>query len=215
MAEVLEHKKKILSKSLEQLNISLSLQQEQQLWHYIELLKKWNRFYNLTAITETDAVIQKHLLDSLATIPFLKTGRWLDVGTGAGFPGIPLAIALPQMRWFLLDSANKRIQFLTHALQQLKIKNVELVLQRVEQYQAETLFDGIISRAFTRLAEMVTKTEHLLAKDGYWLAMKGQYPDDELAELPKHITVLDVKRLVIPGLIAERHAVLLSLAHDA
>lgn len=152
---------------------------------YLMLLHKWNSAYNLTAVRDVDSMICKHLLDSLAIIPWLKGKLIIDVGTGAGLPGIPLAVAKPETNFVLLDANGKKIRFLKEACRHLDLKNVEIVQFRVENYHSAQGFDTVVSRAFSNLAQMIQCTQHLIAKKGIWLAMKGRYPDAELNNIKK------------------------------
>lgn len=153
------------------------------LFHYLTLLNKWNAAYNLTAIREPEVMINKHLLDSLAIAPWLNGKKILDVGTGAGLPGIPLAITHPDISFVLLDSNGKKIRFLNEVKRQLSLTNVEMVQFRVENYHPKSGFDTVISRAFSNIEQMIHWTQHLIAPKGLWLAMKGRYPEEELALL--------------------------------
>lgn len=150
------------------------------LFNYLLLLNKWNSAYNLTAIRNIDAMVSKHILDSLAILPWLKGKRIIDVGTGAGLPGIPLAIANPEVQFVLLDSNGKKTRFLHEVKRQLDLKNLEVVQFRVENYRPTQGFDTVISRAFSSLEQMIHWTQHLIANQGIWLAMKGRFPDTEL-----------------------------------
>jgi 16S rRNA (guanine527-N7)-methyltransferase len=153
------------------------------LMQYLLLLNKWNRAYNLTAVRDLESMVGKHILDSLAILPWIKGQKILDVGTGAGLPGIPLAIAQPEIQFILLDSNGKKIRFLNEVKRQLNLKNLETVQFRVENYHPAQDFDTVISRAFSSLEQMIHWTQHLIAKDGIWLAMKGRYPDTELNKI--------------------------------
>ena len=179
---------------------------------YLALLERWNRAYNLTAVRDPAAMVVRHLLDSLSILPWLIGPRILDVGSGAGLPGIPLAIVRPQHDFFLLDSNGKRTRFLIQVVAELQLKNVHVVRGRVEDYQPEALFDSIVSRAFATLADMVVDAGKLCAPTGRLLAMKGVFPDDELARLPPDYAVVGVHRLQVPSLDAERHLVHLAPA---
>lgn len=174
---------------------------------YLALLDKWNAAYNLTAVRDPAAMVTRHILDSLAVLPWLRGRRILDVGTGAGLPGIPLALACRERRFVLLDSNGKKTRFVTQALLALGLDNAEVVKARVEGYRAEDGFATILSRAFAGLADFVAATRHLLAPGGRWLALKGARPEAELAGLPADVRVTGVHRLNVPGLRAERHLV--------
>lgn len=177
------------------------------LLNYLHLLQKWNAAYNLTAIKDFDDMISKHALDSLAILPWLHGTRLLDVGTGAGLPGIPLAIAKPALHFTLLDSNGKKTRFLNEVKRQLDLKNVEIVQSRVENYHSKIKFDTIISRAFSNLDQMIHWTSHLQSHNGIWLAMKGQRPDHELSQLhyPFH-----VEEYTVAGLEGERCVVIIN-----
>jgi len=176
---------------------------------YLALLDKWNRVYNLTAVRDTERMVSHHLLDSLATVPFFQGGRVLDVGSGGGLPGIPLAIARPSLQVTLIDSVAKKTAFLTQAKMELGLDNVNVVTGRVEDYRPETKFDLITSRAFSDLEEFVTLTRPLLDPAGRWFAMKGLYPHGELALLPDNVKVSANHVLDVPGLDATRHLIVL------
>jgi 16S rRNA (guanine527-N7)-methyltransferase len=150
---------------------------------YLTLLDKWNQAYNLTAIRDKDMMISHHILDSLAIMPWLNGEKIIDVGSGAGLPGIPLALARPDLKIFLLDSNGKKARFLQEAKRVLNLKNVEVIQSRVEDYNPSFNFDTVISRAFSSIDNMLDKTNHLLADKGIWLAMKGQRPDSELSNI--------------------------------
>ena len=153
------------------------------LLNYLNLLHKWNHAYNLTAIRDINDMVRRHVLDSLAILPWIKKNRVLDVGSGAGLPGIPLALALPELQVVLLDSNGKKIRFLQEAKRVLSLANVEIVQSRVENYRPSHGFDTVTSRAFSNLEQMIKWTQHLIAADGIWLAMKGRYPEEELAAI--------------------------------
>jgi 16S rRNA (guanine527-N7)-methyltransferase len=174
---------------------------------YLTLLERWNRAYNLTAVREPEAMVVRHLLDSLSILPWLEGSRVLDVGSGAGLPGIPLAVARPEYEFCLLDSNGKRTRFLTQAAAELRLPNVSVVRSRVEDYRPVTLFNSVVSRAFATLAELVADAGRLCALTGRLLAMKGVFPDDELACLPPAYRVVGVYPLRVPHLDAERHLV--------
>ena len=185
---------------------------EAKLSAYLALLDKWNRVYNLTAVRETERMVSHHLLDSLAIVPYVETGRVLDVGSGGGLPGIPLAIARPELQVTLIDSVAKKTAFLLQAKAELGLDNVSVVTGRVEAHQDATGFDFITSRAFSDLKEFVTLTRHLLAPGGRWLAMKGLYPHEEIAALPDWVKVSANPVLSIPHLDATRHLIILEPA---
>ncbi len=190
---------------------------EEKLRRYLALLTKWNRVYNLTAITEPEQMITHHVLDSLAIAAPLdlllarKQGaRVLDVGSGAGLPGIPLAIARQAWQLTLLDGNSKKTAFIAQVAAEIGLSNVTVVTARAESFVSAP-FDVIVSRAFASLRDFVTRTKALLGPAGYWAAMKGGVPHDELRELPSDVECRDIHRLQIPGLDAERHLLLLKV----
>ena len=198
-----------LESGLDTLGVTLSASARSSLLEYCDLLIKWNKTFNLTSVDDPEQMISLHLLDSLAVLPFLPGGRVLDVGTGAGLPGIPLAIARPEQAFVLLDSNGKKTRFLVQASGQLGLENVEVVNQRVEQYQVQELFDVIISRAFSSLGQFLSTCNPLVSPRGQFLAMKGKLPEDELHHLPDGFHLVSSVELKVPGLDAERHLLML------
>lgn len=201
--------KKQLQTGLQQLDTALDEATQEKLLSYLEYLNKWNKTFNLTAIREPAQMVDKHLLDSLAVCPYIE-GEWvLDVGSGAGLPGIPLAIVFPKKSFVLLDSNGKKTRFLTQTVHELRLSNVTVVQSRVENYQHKPLFNVIISRAFAEIPLMIEQTQHLCAKQGQFVAMKGQYPLTELDHLPKEIEVTDIHAFTLPNEPAQRHIVIM------
>lgn len=197
----------ILREGLQQLSLMLSDHQVSQLLDYLGLLEKWNGAYNLTSIREPEQMLRLHLLDSLCIAPLVKGERIIDVGTGPGLPGIPLAIIYPERQFTLLDSKGKKTRFLFQVRTQLRLTNVTEIQSRVEAYQPTRLFDGVTSRAFASLKDMVEKCAHLIGENGRFYAMKGQYPVKELSALPKHYNVVTSHQLQVPGVDCERHLI--------
>ena len=197
-----------LSQGLAGMDMALDDQQQQRLLDFLALLNKWNRAYNLTAVREPAEMVSRQLLDSLSIAPFIHTDHLLDVGAGGGLPGIPLAIAFPERRFTLLDSNSKKTRFLTQSVLELGLDNVEVFHGRAEQYQPGKQFAQISSRAFTALENLVSWCGHLLAEDGQFLAMKGQFPDDEVAALPAPWQVQSSIPLQVPGTTGDRHLLL-------
>ena len=203
-----------LKRGLIALGLTLDRDTQQRLLDYIALIEKWNRVHNLTAIREPDKMVSHHLLDSLAVAPHLHAKRLLDVGSGAGLPGIPLAIANPDTQVTLLDSNHKKAAFLNQAVMELKLKNAGVCSERVESWQTPDKFDVIISRAFSDMGEFVQVTRHLLATGGIFAAMKGLHPYEEIEKLPTDCKVLNVLPLAVPGLDGARHLVLIGLGEQ-
>ena len=197
-----------LAQGLVDLNLELDSASQQQLLAFLALLNKWNRAYNLTAVREPRQMVSRQLLDSLSILPFVTADHLLDVGAGGGLPGIPLAITLPDRRFTLLDSNSKKTRFLTQSVLELGLDNVEVFHGRAEQYQPGKQFSQISSRAFTALENLVNWCGHLLAEDGQFLAMKGQFPDDEVAALPAPWQVQSSIPLQVPGTTGDRHLLL-------
>lgn len=190
---------------LDALNLHLDQTQQAGLLEYLELLQKWNRTYNLTAIRDPARMVSHHLLDSLSIVPHVKPGSILDVGTGAGLPGIPLAIACPELEITMLDSNRKKTAFVQQALTELGLGNARVVCERVESWDPEEKFDVIVSRAFSDMLDFVAKAGHLMREGGELLAMKGQQPDAEIAGLPRGYQLDRLIKLVVPGLDGQRH----------
>ncbi len=191
-----------LDSGIAELGLTISDQQAKQLLAYLHEFHKWNRAYNLSAVRDIDAMLDRHLLDSLSVLPRVRAHsprRLIDVGTGGGLPGIPLAISLPDCQVTLLDSNGKKTRFLFHITTLLKLDNVTVENRRVEQFQPEQPFDIVISRAFASLADMVSGCEHLLAPDGLFMAMKGVYPQGEVAEVEGRVTLVSHQTLAVPG----------------
>lgn len=182
------------------------------LGRYLELILKWNKVHNLTAITDPQRMVVEHLLDSLSVGPLLVGERILDVGSGAGLPGIPLATVSPQRRFTLLDASSKRCAFLRQAAIELPLRNVEVVCARVEQFRPATAYATILSRAFAETSAFARAALRLLDDDGIMIAMKGIHPESELASLPAGVAVREVVQLQVPGLRAQRHAVVMTKA---
>ncbi|MFA7243447.1 MAG: 16S rRNA (guanine(527)-N(7))-methyltransferase RsmG [Sulfuricellaceae bacterium] len=180
-----------------------------RLLDYLALLAKWNKVYNLTAVRELERMLPQHLLDSLAVLPYIKGASLLDVGSGAGLPGIPLAIALPELQVTLLDSNHKKTAFLRQACIELGLTNVTVICERVETWQAPHKFDIVISRAFSELATFTKLAGHLCAPGGEMLAMKGMFPDEEASLLPASVVMERIVPLKVPALEAERHLVVM------
>ena len=197
----------ILREGLQQLSLALSDQQISLLMEYLGLLEKWNGAYNLTSIREPEQMLGLHLLDSLSIAHLVKGARIIDVGTGPGLPGIPLAIVYPERQFTLMDSNGKKTRFLFQVRTQLGLTNVTEIQSRVEEYKPTRRFDGVTSRAFTSLKDMAEKCTHLIEENGRFYAMKGQYPAKELSELPKHYNVIAAHQLQVPSVDCERHLI--------
>ncbi|BAN36829.1 16S rRNA methyltransferase GidB [Sulfuricella denitrificans skB26] len=194
---------------LEEMGLDLDPATQSRLLSYVELIQKWNQVYNLTAVRDPQKMVTQHLLDSLAVLPHIDGCRIIDVGTGPGLPGIPLALANPSLEVTLLDSNHKKTSFLRQACLELGLKNTTVVCERVEAWRPEEKYDVVISRAFSDLAEFVGLALHLCSNTGLMLAMKGVYPYEELTRLPATVVLQGVEPLKVPSLDAERHLVLL------
>ena len=202
-----------LEQGLLALGTGLPAAARQRLLDYAALLDKWNKTYRLTAVHDPSLAVSHHLLDSLAVLPFLsffEAATLLDVGSGGGMPGIPLAIARPELRVVLLDSSSKKTAFLRQVAIELRLTNIAVHCGRVEAYRPASEFDVITARAFSDLADLVKLSSHLLQTDGHWLAMKGIRPQDEMARLPIDVRVDGVHRLEVPGVTGERNLVVMS-----
>lgn len=198
-----------LSRLLDEAGISLTDHQKTLLVAYVDMLHKWNKAYNLTSVRDPAEMVVRHILDSIVVAPYLQGHRFIDVGTGPGLPGIPLAIVLPDAHFTLLDSLGKRVRFLRQVQHELKLENITPVQSRVEAYPSEPPFDGVISRAFASLNDMVSWCHQLPGEKGRFYALKGQLPEDEIASLPDDFSVESVEKLRVPQLEGERHLVII------
>lgn len=201
--------KQKLQEGLHKLGLELSTPQQLLLLEYVSLLKKWNSTYNLTALRDENMMISHHILDSLTLLPYVKDAETLmDVGSGGGMPGIPTAICRPDLQITLLDSNTKKTSFLQQAVIELGLNNVTVASGRVEAMHDKKV-DVVTSRAFAELADFIALTKHLLNENGYWAAMKGVYPYEELEHIPADVEVVDIAKLDVPQLNAERHMVIM------
>lgn len=198
-----------LSRLLDEAGISLTDHQKNQLVAYVDMLNKWNKAYNLTSVRDPNEMLVRHILDSIVVAPHLKGERFIDVGTGPGLPGIPLSIVRPECQFTLLDSLGKRVRFLKQVQHELKLENITPVQSRVEDFPAEPPFDGVISRAFASLNDMVSWCHHLPGEEGRFYALKGVMPDEEIAQLPEGYSVESAVKLKVPQLTGERHLVII------
>ena len=193
----------LLSDGIERLGLNCTQSQHEKLTELLVQLLKWNQAFNLTAVENESDAIKLHLLDSLSIVPFWRFEKTLDVGTGAGFPGLPLAIALPDQQFHLLDSNSKKIRFIRQQVHHLGLSNVKVFHSRVQEHRPQA-YSAILSRAFASISDMVTMTDHLVQAGGRWMAMKGSYLASDLASLPDTIIEEVTHQLQVPGLDAER-----------
>ena len=208
----MEDCRKILVSGITSLNLNLTDDQVDQLLDFIKLIEKWNKAYNLTAIRDREEMARLHILDSLAIIPHIEGNRIIDIGTGAGLPGIPLAICLPEIDFTLLDSNAKKTRFVQQVVLELKLKNVAVLHSRVENYHPEQAYAAVLTRAFAGLPDIVKLTAHLLGKNGVLLAMKGQNMDAELAQITAKKSVISIS---VPGTDVERCLVRIEMPEQA
>lgn len=207
------HEAQFLQQSLKENHHEVPSMVQEKMLRYLSMMREWNRVFNLTSITQPKEMILLHLLDSLSVNPFLHGDTIIDIGTGAGLPGIPLALVNPNKKFVLLDSNQKKIRFLNQVIYDLNINNVETAHARVEKYEHQR-FDSILSRAFSSLKVMLETTKHLLSDTGQFLAMKGIYPEKELKDIPAEFNVIAVHKLTIYKLNAERHLVCMEKKHS-
>lgn len=201
----------LLTVSAKDLGLNLPPSAKKAILSYIDLLLKWNRAYNLIGTDDSEVILKEHIMDSLAIMPYIKGQRIIDVGTGAGFPGIPLALAFPEKQFVLLDSVGKKTRFLTQVVAELQLTNVTVAQERVEKYSPAQCFDHIVARAFGTIDDIIAKTRHLCCSTGSWLLMKGLYPAEELESLQAKVTS---HKIQIPGLKKERHLICIENRHD-
>lgn len=211
MSEVTAKHAEELARGARELGVEVSPAQQQQLLAYLALLIKWNKAYNLTAVRDPDEMVSRHLLDSLSVVPYVRDAgdNWLDVGSGGGMPGVPLAILFPERRLTLLDSNGKKTRFLTQVKLELKLANLEVIHSRVEAFTPPQPFSGVVSRAFSSLEDFANWTRHLGDGQSQWLAMKGVHPDDELQALPSDFRLAASHVLKVPGCQGQRHLLIL------
>jgi 16S rRNA (guanine527-N7)-methyltransferase len=196
-----------LKNSLKKCELSVTEDQQLQLIRYVLMMHKWNKAYNLTSVRDPKKMVIKHIIDSIVVAPFLDDIYYIDVGTGPGLPGIPLAIMCPDKQFILLDSLGKRVRFMKQVAYELKIENIEPVQSRVEDYVPDVKIDGVLSRAFASLKDMLHWCQHLVDSDGVFIALKGQLTTAELDELPLEFTLLETVKLDVPDLEGERHII--------
>lgn len=203
-----------LDKGLGALDLSPQESVREQFLCYLDQLRHWGKAYNLVAPGEMPVLLERHLLDALSIARWCGPGPLLDVGSGAGFPGMPLAILAPERQTVLIDSSGKKVRFLRHVIRQLSLPHVQAVHERIENYAAGCKFSTITSRAFSSLAEFATSVRHLAGPDTRLLAMKGQAPGGELGELPDGVKAESVETIRVPGLEAQRHLVILRVTDN-
>lgn len=185
-------------------NLQASTEQQEKICEFLFTLEKWSKVHNLTAITKVEEMLTKHVLDSLAVTSFISHGNILDVGTGAGLPGLPLAIIKPDIHFVLLDSNRKKTAFVQHVITQVGLTNITVVHTRVENYKPPVLFDVIVSRAFAELGEFITSCSRLCHKDGFFIAMKGKVQQAKRESLPYGYLLTKIETITVPGLLEER-----------
>lgn len=201
-----------LEQGIRALGLEVSNGIQQRLLQHLELLEKWNRVHNLTSVRDVAKAVSVHILDSLAIVPYLSGKRLLDAGSGAGYPGIPIALVRPEIQVHLLDSNHKKCAFLRQAVAELGLRNVQVVCERLESWRTLERFDCVVSRALAEIAEVIGLVQHLLAPGGVIAAMKGLHPFEEIERIPPGYRVRQVRALTVPGLDARRHLVLIERA---
>ena len=203
---------RILAGGIKSMGLVIPQPRQQKLIDYVLLMHKWNRAYNLTSVRDPEQMVVKHLLDSLSIMPHITAHSVIDVGTGPGLPGMPLAIVLPETRFTLLDSLGKRVRFMKQCVHELKLENVECVHERVEAHTDHAPYDIVLSRAFASLKDMLHWCEHLVDSEGKYFALKGQFPQNEIDEVSDHFRIESVLSLEVPDLVGERHLVMIQKA---
>jgi 16S rRNA (guanine527-N7)-methyltransferase len=196
-----------LKGTLKNSELVVTEEQQLQLIRYVLMMHKWNKAYNLTSVRDPQQMVIKHIIDSIVVAPFLDKTHYIDVGTGPGLPGIPLAIMCPDKQFILLDSLGKRVRFMKQVAYELKIDNIEPVQSRVEDFVSNVKIDGVLSRAFASLKDMLHWCQHLVDSQGVFLALKGQLSSVELDCLPLGFILQETIKLDVPGLEGERHIV--------
>jgi 16S rRNA (guanine527-N7)-methyltransferase len=199
--------KMLLADGIQEIGIEVTDVNKRAMLGYLSLLKRWNRVFNLSTVKSDVDFVKRHLLDSLSIVPHLEGNRIIDIGSGAGLPGIPLALACPERELVLLDSNAKRCRFLLQVQAQLKLSNVSIVQQRAEAYKPAQKFDSVVSRAFSSLSLFVDASGDLLIDSGRLLAMKGQWPEENSKAIDSNFTIEEVIKLTVPGLLEQRHLV--------
>lgn len=196
-----------LNTYLVKMDLSVEQSKAEKLVGFVQLMDKWNKAYNLTSVRDPKEMLIKHIVDSVVVAPQITGKHYIDVGTGPGLPGIPLAIMLPDTKFVLLDSLGKRIRFIKQVVHELGLTNVQAVQSRVEEFHQHVPYDGVLSRAFASIKDMLHWCQHLVDSQGTFLALKGQFPAEELDEIPANFKVCEVVKLEVPGLDAQRHLV--------
>jgi 16S rRNA (guanine527-N7)-methyltransferase len=204
-----------LSEACADLPFSVSAEQQTTLLAYLAMMHKWNKAYNLTSVRSPSDMLIKHIVDSIAVLPHLRGKTFIDVGTGPGLPGIPLSIIMPDRQFTLLDSLGKRVRFMKQCAYELKLENIHPVQSRVEAFNDGVPFDGVLSRAFASLKDMLHWCQHLVDSKGHFFALKGQYPDAELSELDQSFTLVSSHAVHVPGLTGERHVIVVKKENEA
>jgi len=194
-----------LSGNLSDLPLDVTESQCEKLVDFVLMMHKWNKTYNLTSVRDPQQMLARHILDSIVIAPHLHKQHYIDVGTGPGLPGIPLAIIHPDKNFVLLDSLGKRVRFMKQAAFELSLQNIQPVQSRVEDYSSQVRLDGVLSRAFASLKDMLHWCQHLVDSEGEYLALKGQFPADELQQLPEGFVLTESIELSVPNLDGERH----------
>ena len=197
----------LLKSKLQQTDIEVTEQQQNKLVDFVIMMNKWNKAYNLTSVRDPRDMVLKHLLDSVVIAPYITEKVYIDVGTGPGLPGIPLAIMHPDKTFILLDSLGKRVRFMTQVAHELQIANIQPVQSRVEDYDSTVAIDGVLSRAFASLKDMLHWCQHLVDSSGNFMALKGQLPEQEINELPTGFILKEVIKLSVPGVEGDRHLI--------
>ena len=203
--------KQIITSGIAELNLDASQTKIDQTLDYLSLLQKWNQSFNLVSSRNKLEIVERHILDSLSVNEYIGGECILDMGSGAGLPGIPLAIFNPEKKFILLDSNGKKTRFLQQVKTALHLQSIEIENSRVENYQTKHQIDMVVCRAFSSLAEIAKKAQHLLSRDCKILAMKGKFPEDEISELSEEVKVSNIVELKVPGISSERHLVELSI----
>jgi 16S rRNA (guanine527-N7)-methyltransferase len=207
MSKLEEDLLSLLKNKLEQTDIEVTEQQQKKLIDFVVMMNKWNKAYNLTSVRDPQEMVLKHLLDSIVIAPYITEKTYIDVGTGPGLPGIPLAIIHPDKTFILLDSLGKRVRFMKQVAHELQINNIQPVQSRVEDYVSALSIDGVLSRAFASLKDMLHWCQHLVDSSGYFMALKGQLPQQEIDDLPAEFILKEVIKLSVPGVEGDRHLI--------